>query len=441
VFWKTVLLPLSCCLLVAGCRSEPERRTLPLAVVVSGDTAGSIVPCGCASDQWGGLPRRATYVNRLRKEQGIATLVVSAGGAPGGTSAYDRLKFQAILRGEQAMGIEAHNIGAAEAALGPAELRRLARDTGVVFTSANVRDRSGALVGPRLVVNTVSGRNVGVLGVLDEQFATDELRLAPPRQAILDTLETAGHDLDAVIVLAYLPEQTLRRLAEALPEVDVIVGGPTGQRILPERVGRVLLTSATNRGRVLARLDAPLSNPQGRWSARIVKLDDSYADNPAQIENVRRFYAELAERDFAPGETSFVESMDDQAGAGVAGTRSCRECHEDDCRLWDESRHARAFESLRAKGAHVDPDCQRCHTDGYGRPGGFVSVRRSPERRHVGCESCHGPSQAHVDKPEVRTPHYTRAKDHCTACHDRENSPEFELEGYWAKIRHGEESP
>ena len=44
---------------------------------------------------------------------------------------------------------------------------------------------------------------------------------------------------------------------------------------------------------------------------------------------------------------------------------------------WRKSKHAAAWKSLEAKGAHVDPDCQRCHTTGYGLPGGFASVRRS----------------------------------------------------------------
>jgi len=411
-------------------------------VVISGDTAGWIVPCGCASNQSGGLPRRGTYVERLREESGRRLIALDAGGAPGGSSPYDRVRFEAILRGEAAMGIMAHNIGAAEAVLGPAELRRVQRDYGVSFLATNASAVDGDLLGNRLCEYEIGGSSVIVLGVLGEEFATDELQIAPPRQAILSALDDHADATDSVIVLAYLEEDDLRRLAETLPEVDVIVGGPTGQPIPPQYVGPVLLTSATNEGKFLARLDCPGPGPNWRWSGRIVELDGGYGDDPKQLDNLQRFYADLAERDFTPQETSFVEPLlGNPSDYRVAGTESCRECHEDDCRLWDDSRHARAFESLRTKGAHVDPECQRCHTDGYALPGGFISVRRSAGRAHVGCESCHGPSQAHVDEPEVRTAHYTRAKDHCTGCHDRENSPEFELESYWAKIRHGEESP
>ncbi|MGA2257657.1 MAG: hypothetical protein ABSG53_23600, partial [Thermoguttaceae bacterium] len=81
--------------LSAGCRPQPnvsnDGRTL--TVVVSGDTAGWIVPCGCTSNQSGGLPRRATYLAELAR--GSELLVADVGGAPGGKSTYDRLKFEA----------------------------------------------------------------------------------------------------------------------------------------------------------------------------------------------------------------------------------------------------------------------------------------------------------------------------------------------------------
>ena len=62
-------------------------------------------------------------------------------------------------------------------------------------------------------------------------------------------------------------------------------------------------------------------------------------------------------------------------------------------------------------------------------------MERSANRVNVGCENCHGPSAAHVREPKVHTP-YVPA-DQCIRCHDRENSPHFEHETYWAKIQHG----
>src|SRR5262249_30903139 len=109
--------------------TPPANR--PLVLVVSGDTAGWIIPCGCTSNQSGGMLRRGSYLRGLGNDANV--VYADAGGAPGGTSAYHRVKFEAILRGELALGMAAHNIGGPEAALGADYLRRVARELAVPF--------------------------------------------------------------------------------------------------------------------------------------------------------------------------------------------------------------------------------------------------------------------------------------------------------------------
>jgi hypothetical protein len=430
------LLVVPCCAACGGCRPAAVDPK-PLVVLASGDTAGWIVPCGCTSNQSGGLPRRAKYLEELRSRAEV--VVVDVGGAPGGRSPYDRLKFEAILQGEIAMGIAAHNIGAGEAAMGGDYLKEVARRLGVAFVSANVSTVHGEPLGEPLRIVEVAAQRVAVVGVLSPRYSTPALPVASPREAVLDALRRAAGQYDSAVVLAYLPEEELRQLAESLPEVDVVVGGPTGQPVAPKPRGPTTLAAATRQGKFLVRLDAPASKSGGGWSGEVVELDRRFADEPGQVVNLQQFRDLLAERDFTPGDTSWAQPLPRElpAGFAVVGTDACRKCHAEDCRVWDGSRHAAAWTSLSKNGAHVDPDCQRCHTTGYGLPEGFVSVKRSPRRTAVGCESCHGPSQGHSLDPKTRTAHFAEAKNHCTGCHDRENSPGFELEAYWAKIRHG----
>src|SRR5437763_7373423 len=105
------------CLSGCGRSAAPAAESKPLYLVASGDTAGWLMPCGCTSNQSGGLLRRATYVNGLRASSDV--ILADVGGAAGGDSEYHKVKFEAILAGEQQMGIAAHNIGRSEAALGP----------------------------------------------------------------------------------------------------------------------------------------------------------------------------------------------------------------------------------------------------------------------------------------------------------------------------------
>jgi hypothetical protein len=121
----------------------------------------------------------------------------------------------------------------------------------------------------------------------------------------------------------------------------------------------------------------------------------------------------------------------------VAGTAECRRCHGGDHEPWQGTGHGRAWKTLADRGAHVDSYCQQCHTTGFGLPGGFVSAKRSPAHADVGCESCHGPSLAHAQRPETRTAFFSQARGQCTSCHDRENSPTFAYDSYWERIAHG----
>jgi hypothetical protein len=438
-----VLFALLACAATVGCR--PNNAGRALVVVASGDTAGWIVPCGCTSNQSGGLPRRATYIEKLRREAEVVPIDV--GGAAHGNSPYDLAKLEAILRGEASLGTAVHNIGASEAKFGPETLRRLAAKCGVPLISANLRDRDGQLVAESVRVISAGGRRIALVGVLGERYATADCPVSPPRQAAIEALRGVAGKYDTAIVLAYLPEDDLRQLADDLPEADVVVGGPTGQPLSPKSIGPTLLTSATSKGKFLAKLDAPAFGTRDCWTGKIVELNEEFADDAEQVKGVEAFRAELAQRDFAPEQTGFVEPLpkDLPKGYAVAGDKACKKCHEEDCRDLRKSKHLTAWKTLETKGAHVDPDCQRCHTTGYGLPGGFSSIRGTAAMTNVGCEACHGPSQAHAAKTSVHTPYFAQAKDHCTGCHDRENSPKFDYDKYWEKIRHGqkatEESP
>lgn len=425
---------------LGGCGEDRKDRR-QVILIASGDTAGWIVPCGCTSNQSGGLQRRATFVGQQR-ERGPVVLV-DVGGAASGTSAYERAKFEAVLAGEAAMKITAHNLGASEAALGEAYLRSIVARETVPVVSANLRGKDGKLIAPPVRIVEAGGLRLAIVGVLSERYAAADLKVDPPKRAILDQVAACRGRFDSLIVLAYVPEDELVALAGGVPEADVVLGGPTGQSVAPRKLGPTLLAAATNKGKFLVRLDraTPVMNGTGEtatWSGEVVEMHAGFADDPQQEENLRRFRAALARADFTPEQTQLVAAAPAGSPADyrIAGLGTCRECHAEDCTFWQKSKHAESWGSLEKDGNHVDPFCQHCHTEGYGLPGGFVSLRQSAaDRRHIGCETCHGPSQAHVVDPKVKTPF--AAKDQCARCHDAENSPKFNYNEYWDKIKHG----
>ncbi|HEX2485655.1 MAG TPA: multiheme c-type cytochrome [Myxococcota bacterium] len=141
--------------------------------------------------------------------------------------------------------------------------------------------------------------------------------------------------------------------------------------------------------------------------------------------------------------------------AAFVGSAGCRECHAAEHASWSAQPHARALATLAAKERAADAECQRCHTTGFGKPGGFPAggaQASHPDLAGVGCESCHGPGGEHVKPDAAKRGTILALADKCDSCvilqicgscHDDANDPGFEYE-VKAKIeaqRHGRAAP
>jgi len=154
-----------------------------------------------------------------------------------------------------------------------------------------------------------------------------------------------------------------------------------------------------------------------------------------------------------------------EAAPKYVGSKACS-CHKAHISDWKLSIHGRAFDTLkpgrkkRAKiKANLDPDkdyrkeekCLRCHTTGYKKRGGFIDIKKTPDRINVGCESCHGPGSEYLSLHEDGPGEFDRGRAKawgqtfgsenpavCTACHNKnrrglENNKEQKYEFHWEK--------
>ncbi|MFO0942450.1 MAG: multiheme c-type cytochrome [Pirellulales bacterium] len=415
--------------IVVGCSKQPK----PLAIFVSGDTQGWITPCGCAANQSGGLARRETLL--LASLQSSEVLYLDAGGSAIGANEYQTTRLNYLLNGLKQCGLGAHNIGGPETTFTPDQLREIAKQTSVTWLSSNLSDRDGKTVGTNCAEFARGGLKIAVAGVVDpELIQNDAWQANQPTQAVLSVFK--NRKADVRIVLAYLDEAKLQQLAQSLPEVDYVIGGPTSHAINPRKVGSVTVASATNKGKFLAKFELKkLSKGYEQTSASVVEVKSSLGESREQLKNLSNYYQQLKGKDYLSIEAGYVDlSVVAPHEQKIAGSALCAKCHGEDDTVWVHSKHSHAWEPLVTRGANFDPYCQQCHTTGYGQSQGFENVKRSMTLVGVGCENCHGPSQAHVDNPKKKTPYL--AKQQCVRCHDHENSPTFELSGYWAKVVH-----
>jgi hypothetical protein len=157
-------------------------------------------------------------------------------------------------------------------------------------------------------------------------------------------------------------------------------------------------------------------------------------------------------------------SQDVVANPEIIGAPKCKACHMartgDQWKIWTESSHARAFETLASEEAgkiatakgignpQQEDACLKCHATRASLGTGVVVSEKGgyTDSEGVGCESCHGPGSEYKPKKVMVDPEAARAAglvmnntaDACSRCHNEE-SPTFkgfDFEARWAEIAH-----
>ena len=112
------------------------------------------------------------------------------------------------------------------------------------------------------------------------------------------------------------------------------------------------------------------------------------------------------------------------------GSNACAGCHEKEYASFSKfAKKAHSFKSIQIMASKLEAselkECYACHTTGYGQPGGFVSLEKTPDLANAGCEVCHGPGSAHAesgDKAQIQT---KPKVEECQTCHNEQRVKSF----------------
>jgi 5'-nucleotidase / UDP-sugar diphosphatase len=273
----------------------------------------------------GGMPRRATLVERWRAENPNMVLL-DAGDVMQGTLYFNQYAGQADLYFMNAMRYDAMVLGNHEFDKGQEALAALADNAQFPLLSANI-DFSGSpllqgKVAPYTVLN-VGGQKVGVIGLTNEE--TGIASSPGPGIAIARVVEAAsravaelqGQGVDKIIALTHIGYEKDKYLASAVDGLDVVVGGHT-ETLLGDKAdlppferdpdgpyptvvkGRsgdpVLVVHANIWGRYLGKLDVDF-DADGRavgWGGGLTFLGEDIPEDPALAAKVQEFAAPIA---------------------------------------------------------------------------------------------------------------------------------------------------
>lgn len=140
------------------------------------------------------------------------------------------------------------------------------------------------------------------------------------------------------------------------------------------------------------------------------------------------------------GDKAYAEAMASGEYRYI-GNLKCRLCHRDFFVGRKQDVHESAYRNLHAEPNIDNPRCLNCHTTGYGTPGGFASMEKTPHLANVQCEGCHGPGSKHLrlnaaggflagkDNPQL-------LRKMCLACHTaRWNKSFINLDAAYEKYK------
>jgi mono/diheme cytochrome c family protein len=116
--------------------------------------------------------------------------------------------------------------------------------------------------------------------------------------------------------------------------------------------------------------------------------------------------------------------------ASFVGSKACAECHQEEYDSFLKfSKKPNSFHGVEKMRSDLKPEelkgCYACHTTGYGKPGGFVDAKTTPDLAQVGCETCHGAGSKHSEAGDPGSITRKPTLESCARCHNAERTGEF----------------
>jgi len=454
-------------------------------LVFSGEQDGYLEPCGCAGleNQKGGLQRRFTLLKELRAK-GWPIVAMDSGSQEKRTGVQANWKLDFSYRALSLMKYAAVGIG-------PQDLR-LDFDSVVInwddapekLVSANVAlgDFDSGFW-PRYKIIEQGGMRIGITAVLGKKELagfknSSDFTLMEPAAALEQVLpELKKAKCDQLVLLAHAEPAEAKELARRFPDFNWVTTahGADEPPSEPARIegSKGMLIEVGHKGMYVVAIGL-YKNGKPAFRYQRVPLDHRFADAP-EIHAMHVEYQDQLQQivEQAGWEGLGLKPSAHVSGRRFAGSKVCADCHTTADAVFQATPHSHATDSLVKLNPprHFDPECLSCHVTGWEPQKyfpfetGFVGLKETPDLVSNGCENCHGPAAEHVaaetgesdanDEQIEQLRAALRRKivknegnkedqvfkegsvvDMCMQCHDLDNSPDFDFQKYWPKVKH-----
>ena len=271
LFFLIIAGILSCCVL------NKPTDTFTLNLIHTNDLHAHLLPfdnlhdCALESECLGGFARLISF---LQQEKTSNSLILDAGDRFTGTSFYTLTKSKSLLPLFKEMPYDVVTLGNHEFDDNLPETIAFLQKWGIPVVVANLKIAREEPLFP-LIKNSVilekEGRKIGIIGVLTQETAVldnrnisvDDIYQSISRE--IHSLEKQG--VNIIVVLSHIGLEADKQLAQAFPQIDVIVGGHShsllnnnedilsdGPYPMIENQGRTLIVTAGIGGQFVGRL-------------------------------------------------------------------------------------------------------------------------------------------------------------------------------------------
>lgn len=452
-----------------------------VALVFTGEQNGYLEPCGCAGleNQKGGLRRRFTFLNELRMK-GWPIVAMDLGGQEQRFGKQAEIKFDFALRALALMGYSAVGFGPQDLRMDLPSIIINIDEKSNPLVSANVGiiDFESGLA-KRYAIVEAGGLKIGITTVLGKSEMSQlknltEIKLLDPQQAIPEILpKLLEAKCDHLVLLVFATPEEAKELARRYKDFDWVVTA-RGAEEPPKTPTPISGTNAQlvevgHKGMYAGVVGFYKGgSPPARYQR--VPLDHRFADAP----EISAMHEEYQKRLQTLGlEGLGLKTVATPSGKKFAGSQVCGDCHTKAMEVFNNTPHSHATETLvnLDPPRHFDPECLSCHVTGWEPQkyfpfeSGFLGLNETPGLVGNGCENCHGPAARHaaVEAGEIDVDQKEREKlrealrlkivenegnkpgqvfdkgkvvQMCMECHDLDNSPAFDFQTYWPKVKH-----
>ncbi len=416
--------------------SPPPRIELPkeppdLLLLITANRQGKLEVCGCPGKRAEDLAKVATLIQDTANEmqrRGATVSIVEGGDFTGSDDVVPYL-----LKAYKVVGYQC-------VVLSPRDEKRLT----VIQSNAD---------GVQLLPPT-NPENLQTFRIQGKTFSVVLVNLGQPPvkdenywQRLLQHLQALKQPNTLLAVVAYIDRNTAMELAPRLKgTVDILLiddalpltnseFSPGMTKASKEVSGVLLAALPQSRAAVLSLM--LWANSENRDSYRL-EGQWMYAtgrnDNPQVKQIIDEYYAKRQEE----LEREMQELMKIATQKAYLPPEFCGECHQAQYEQWLSTGHARAIEVL-VEQKRMDRSCLTCHSLEF-RLRGVVTERK---KRGVECVDCHeelqdpATAQMHGQRPGERpSARIVNAEIICVRCHDKQNSPNFNLQTYLPKVAH-----